>query len=886
MELFEALERGQWHEFLPQAAELTAVLSLILVTVLAMLVFSVYLNSAVRKKGRRAFADLQVQERILEDGVILCKNGALMSSWSYQGPDQAAQQNIERNDQVRLLNDLFRSFDSSCMVSVDAIRRPVPQYPSRSSSAFPDPVSYAVDEERRRDFLAAGRMFETIFVLTFTWFPPKKAQEKIKDFLYDTPDDQKKDTPDKVLSGILETFRGLCGRIDGCLQLCMGSRERLKSAVRQEADGTSRLVDLQLSYYYYCNTGRSLLMYLPDPAVRCDMLIAGGDLFPGVTPLVGDQYIRTVSIDSLPGEVSPGILTALGELNCEYRWSSRFIFLNREEAQARFAKERRSWEQKQRGFFQQLFNLGGRINAFAVEMAGQAEQARTELEAAAVGYGYYTPVIVLMDTDLKRLNENTRRLILELSRIGLSGREETIGCLDAFLGSLPGHGTENLYRPLISTADFSCLIPLSTPWIGRAECPNPMYPEGSPALMYCVTGTALNTVFRFNLHSGDLGHTLVLGPTGSGKSTLLCTLAVQSLRYRGMSVFAFDKGLSMYTLCRAVGGQHYNPASEGSELCFCPLQYLDDSSDLAWAADWIETLLKLNSVQITPQISNEITATLQGMAARHRENPDTGMTLTHFCSEVQNAEVRQALAAYTVSGTLGNLLDADHDGLSGFSRFNVFEIETLWNLSEKFRLPVILYLFRRIEKSLHGQPALIFLDEAWVVLGHPVFSEKVREWLKVLRKANCAVILATQSLDDLTGSPLLGTLVESTPTKILLPNPEARLERFRPLYENTLGLNYVQIGMIADGVRKRDYFVTGENGHSRMIRLMLGPVALAFTAVSSKEDIALVNRLIEEYGEGEWVRQWLKHRGADPAVLDAFTESNLEREELNGQKGQ
>jgi type IV secretion system protein TrbE len=68
------------------------------------------------------------------------------------------------------------------------------------------------------------------------------------------------------------------------------------------------------------------------------------------------------------------------------------------------------------------------------------------------------------------------------------------------------------------------------------------------------------------------------------------------------------------------------------------------------------------------------------------------------------------------------------------------------NLGDKYALPVLLYLVRRIEMSLKGQPAMIVLDEAWVMLGHPVFRAKIREWLKVLRKANGSVVMATQSL--------------------------------------------------------------------------------------------------------------------------------------------
>jgi type IV secretion system protein VirB4 len=108
-----------------------------------------------------------------------------------------------------------------------------------------------------------------------------------------------------------------------------------------------------------------------------------------------------------------------------------------------------------------------------------------------------------------------------------------------------------------------------------------------------------------------------------------------------------------------------------------------------------------------------------------------------------------------------------HDALA-FSPFMVFELEELMNLGEKNLVPVLTYLFHRIEKALDGSPTLLLLDEAWIMLGHSVFRAKIREWLKVMRKANCAVVLATQSLSDAKTSGILDVLSESCLTKIFL----------------------------------------------------------------------------------------------------------------------
>ena len=117
------------------------------------------------------------------------------------------------------------------------------------------------------------------------------------------------------------------------------------------------------------------------------------------------------------------------------------------------------------------------------------------------------------------------------------------------------------------------------------------------------------------------------------------------------------------------------------------------------------------------------------------------------------------------------------DGLTE-APFTVFEIEELMALGERTSIPVLLYLFRRFERSLKGQPAYLLLDEAWVMLGHPVFRAKIREWLKVLRKANCAVVLATQTLSDAARSGILDVLSNSarlrSSCRTRKPEPAAR----------------------------------------------------------------------------------------------------------------
>src|SRR6202000_2859963 len=132
--------------------------------------------------------------------------------------------------------------------------------------------------------------------------------------------------------------------------------------------------------------------------------------------------------------------------------------------------------------------------------------------------------------------------------------------VEAWLGSLPGHAYADLRRPLVSSLNLCDMIPMSAIWPGparnahlSAEVLKRGHPGSQPALM--VTRTAGTTPFRLDLHQGDVGHTMIVGPTGSGKSVLLNTLALQWRRYPEAQVVIFHKGASSRASTLLAGGR-------------------------------------------------------------------------------------------------------------------------------------------------------------------------------------------------------------------------------------------------------------------------------------------------------------------------------------------
>ena len=462
-----------------------------------------------------------------------------------------------------------------------------------------------------------------------------------------------------------------------------------------------------------------------------------------------------------------------------------------------------------------------------------------------------TSVVVLMNEDRKKVEDAAEFMRKSINNLGFTARIETVNTVDAFFGSLPGHGVENVRRPLVNTMNLADLLPTSTIWPGENRAPSPMFAVGSPPLMHCVT--AGNTPFRLNLHVRDLGHGFMFGPTRAGKSTHLALIAMQWRRYPDARIFSFDKGMSMYPTCKAVGGKHFTIAADDDRLAFAPLSRLDTPSSRAWAMEWIESILILNGVKVESPMRNAIADAIKSMA-------DSGSkTISEFTVTVQDNVIREALKQYTIDGNMGHLVDAEEDGLD-LSDFMTFEIENLMNMDQKYALPVLLYLFRRIEESLDGRPTLIILDEAWLMLGHPEFRGKIREWLKSMAKKNCSVLMATQQLGDAAKSGILDVIIESTACRIFLPNSNALQEEAMPLYLN-MGLNRRQIEIIASAIPKRDYYYVSEEGR-RLYQLALGPLALAFVGATGPDEIAAVKELSATFGDG-WVDEWVRTQGLD-----------------------
>ena len=465
-------------------------------------------------------------------------------------------------------------------------------------------------------------------------------------------------------------------------------------------------------------------------------------------------------------------------------------------------------------------------------------------------YGWLTLTITVLDAHEGRVTEKARAIEAALNARSFVARTEDLNAVEAWLGSIPGEPYADVRRPMLSTLNLCDLLPISAVWAGPSE---DAHLRGPPLLIAETSGA---TPFRLSLHFGDVGHTMIVGPTGAGKSALLSFMALQWLRYPKARVIFFDKGKSARAATLCAGGS-WHGLGPNAPYALQPLARIDEPAEKAWASEWLAETAASAGIMITPKHREEIWAALSSLA----EAPRSQRTLSIFSALCQARDISAALEPFTLKGPHGALLDAaevpEHP-----SFFETFECEDLMATPSAIG-PVLTALFHEIEGSLDGAPTLLVLDEAWLFLGETGFAAKMREWLKTLRKRNVAVVFATQSLDDVVNSPIATTLIESCPTHIFLPNPRALEPASADLYR-LFGLNKRQLELLAFAAPKRSYYLRQPRGR-RMFDLRLKGAALAICGASSPEDQKLIEQVQEsiktEKTTDAFVRAFLEAKG-------------------------
>ncbi|MCJ8508813.1 conjugal transfer protein TrbE [Rhizobium lemnae] len=813
------------------------------------------MNLAEYRNKNARLADFLPWVALVGSGIVLNKDGSFQRTARFRGPDLDSAVPAELVAVAGRLNNAFRRLGSGWAIFVEAQRHSSNLYPD---SRFPDAASALVDAERKADFEEAIAHFESSYFLTFTYLPPTEDAARAETWLYEGRE--------KTGIAPLEVMTGFADRTDRLLRLI----EAFMPECRWLDDGET------LTYLHGCVSTHRHRVRVPETPVYLDALLADQPLTGGLEPRLGGAHLRVLTITGFPTATTPGLLDELNRLAFPYRWSTRAVLLDKTDAVKLLTKIRRQWFAKRKSIAAILKEVMTNeqsvlVDTDASNKAADADLALQELGADYAGIAYVTATVTVWDNDPRIADEKLRLVEKVIQGRDFTAMPETINAVDAWLGSLPGHVYANVRQPPISTLNLAHMIPLSAVWAGPERGgPSSDGHFAAPPLLFGKTEGS--TPFRFSLHVGDVGHTLIVGPTGAGKSVLLALMALQFRRYQQSQVFAFDFGGSIRAAALAMRGDWHDLGgglTEGSadSVSLQPLARVDDAAERAWAADWIGAILARESVAITPEVKEHLWTALTSLASA----PVEERTITGLCVLLQSNDLKQALRPYCIGGAWGRLLDAEIEYL-GTASCQAFETEGL--IGTEAAPAVLAYLFHRIEDRLDGSPTLIIVDEGWLALDDEGFASQLREWLKTLRKKNASVIFATQSLSDIDGSAIAPAIIESCQTRLLLPNERAIEPQITAIYRR-FGLNDRQIEILARAMPKRDYYCQSRRGN-RLFELGLSEVALALCAASSKTDQATIAKIIAEHGADGFLDAWLRHRGLDWAADLIPNLTNLE----------
>lgn len=797
---------------------------------------------------------------MVEDGVVLLKNGALMRSFIFYCPDLGSSSAESINAVSYYFNNAIKALGSGWAIQFEVQRYKTNDYPAAS---FDNEAAFIVDKCREINFKKYGEHFASSYYMTFTKELESELKQKSKNLFFKIENDN---------SGALNT-EGIKKEIQDFII----HTDKIVSVLQNKLKVISLDAQCCVSYLHTSTSLKWFQLNFPEHLMFLDKIITHDDLENSIPLKLDNHFIPVISIMDFPMETYPAIFDGLNAANIEYRWSTRFICLSKKDAlkdiekwQKRFYGSRKSTGQFIMG--EMLHVESDRENQGAIALEADASLAQEECMTDILGFGYYTSTLMVWDEDVDIAMDKARYLESIISSCGFTSKIETNNALQAFLSMMPGNTLANIRRPLISTGNLSHIIPLSSIWEGMVNNDHTKEVTGCAAPLLACT-TEYSTPFFFNLNVKDVGHTLILGPTGAGKSTLLNLLEIQMLKYPKTNVIIFDVDKSARSVTMATGGIYVEPAKD--DIAFQPLAELDSTTDILWASEFIEILLDEQHITVTPDMKGSIISALKLMTTI-----DINMrTLTTFNQYVNYAnpdtglnDIQAGIAPYVKGGQYGDIFDADSTSMP-LSKWTMIEMSSLMKLNSQAITPALKFLFKYVEKVWEGKQdeiTLLIMDEFHLFLKNPIFVRQIETWLLRLRKKNVFCVFATQNIASAKKSDIAEILIQQCFTKIYLADDSAITQKDGYKY---FGLEDAEIQAIKNACMKRDYYYKSSLG-SRMFQLDLDKTQLSILT-PDHEFLDLLEQKYERNSGIPLVKDMLAHNNIDYRKFFTKEEINI-----------
>lgn len=466
--------------------------------------------------------------------------------------------------------------------------------------------------------------------------------------------------------------------------------------------------------------------------------------------------------------------------------------------------------------------------ALVQELGGCLE----EIEIKGRALGSFSLTVILYDRERAKLQRTVADCFRVFARQGIQMTEERYNLLNAWLAALPANGEYNLRRHWFlddNAADLSFLFSSGT---GDAR------DHHLDDEYLAVLESDHHTPYFLTLHHADIGHTLVLGATGSGKSFLLNFLITHAQKY-GPVTFLFDLGGGYESVARLFGGAYLAAGTFNSTVRINPFVLAPTHENRNFLVHFLKVLIG-PTAELTESDERDLYEQIENLYLIEPGQRRLS-TLTHLL----NRKLRGVLQKWIEGGQYGSWFDHADDTLT-LASFQAFDFEGMEKTPEV--LEALLFYVLHRASAVFSDPQsvatlkLFVIDEAWRFFRHPAIRSYIAEALKTWRKKNGAMILATQSGDDLLRSEILNAIVESCATKLFLANPEID----RNLYREIFHLSETEAEAIARLVPKKQILVKRPD-IAKVVNLNVDPKDY-WMYTSSPKDRQRRQETIERYG--------------------------------------
>lgn len=513
-----------------------------------------------------------------------------------------------------------------------------------------------------------------------------------------------------------------------------------------------------------------------------------------------DYYLKALTLKEPSAQSFPLIFKRLLEVQANYyvvtEWRKEDSSKTRRAIQAK----RRHFHNTKRSFFSQV-NLNDLAPQDMLLDDSKESQVRElgesikEIELRGNYFGQFSLTVVIYDLDPSKVDRACAEFYKVFSIHDAQLYEEKYNLLNAFLAAVPGNSAVNLrYLYLLNTnyADFSFLFSL--------HCGEPRNVHLREEYL-AVLETNHNAPYFLNLHYRDVAHTMILGRTGAGKSFLLNFLVTNLQKY-APHTFIFDLGGSFESLTQLFGGSYIRVGLESDDFKINPFSLAPTKENLDFLALFLKVLIQgSGTAELDPATERDLYHQIENLYA-----VDPPLRTLSVLANTLGHESASLLAKWIRGGQFGFLFDNSEDTIS-FAQFQCFDFQIMGQYPEVLQ-PLLFYILHRAnavitDKLITTTFKAFFIDEAWVFLKNPSIQRYAVEALKTWRKHNAAMVLSTQSLDELRRSDILNVIIESCATKIFLANPDMD----RELYKSQFHLNDTEVELIANLIPKQQFLI-------------------------------------------------------------------------------